>query len=59
LANSIVYYGEFFAGAVGAPDPAVELACFRYFLARLALMSLDDTVMKRFVRINTELRRYG
>ena len=38
LAVSIVSYGELFEGAVGAPDPAAELARFRRFLARLALL---------------------
>jgi len=59
LAVSIVSYGELFEGAVGAPDPAAELARFRRFLARLALLSLDDAVMERFAYIRAELRRRG
>ena len=59
LAVSIVSYGELFEGAIGAPDPAVELARFRRFLGRLALMPLDDTIMERFARIRADLRRRG
>lgn len=59
LAVSIVSYGELFEGAVGAPDPATELARFRRFLARLALLPLDDAVMERFAFIRAELRRRG
>src|SRR5215212_4130136 len=59
LAVSIISYGELFEGALGAPDPAAELARFRRFLARLALLELDDAVMERFARLRTELRRRG
>ena len=59
LAVSIVSYGELFEGAIGAPDPATELARFRRFLARLALLPLDDAIMERFARIRAELRRRG
>lgn len=59
LAVSIVSYGELFEGAVGAPDPAAELARFRRFLARLALLPLDDAVMERFAYIRADLRRRG
>ncbi len=59
LAVSIVSYGELFEGAVGAPDPAAELARFRRFLARLALLPLDDAVMERFAFIRADLRRRG
>jgi tRNA(fMet)-specific endonuclease VapC len=59
LAVSIISYGELFEGALGAPDPATELARFRRFLARLALLSLDDRTMERFSRLRAELRRRG
>ena len=59
LAVSIISYGELFEGAISAPDPATELARFRRFLARLALLALDDAVMERFARLRTELRRRG
>ena len=59
LAVSIVSYGELFEGAIGAPDPAAELARFRRFLGRLALLPLDDAVMERFAYIRAELRRRG
>ena len=59
LAVSIISYGELFAGAVGAPNPAAELARFRRFLARLALLRLDDAVMERFAYLRAELRRRG
>jgi tRNA(fMet)-specific endonuclease VapC len=59
LAVSIISYGELFEGAIGAPDPAAELARFRRFLARLAVLPLDDAVMERFARIRAELRRRG
>lgn len=59
LAVSIISYGELFEGAVGAPNPAAELARFRRFLARLALLPLDDAVMERFAYLRAELRRRG
>lgn len=59
LAVSIVSYGELFEGAVGAPDPAAELARFRRFLDGLALLELDDAVMERFAFIRADLRRRG
>lgn len=59
LAVSIVSYGELFEGAAGTPDPVAELARFRRFLARLALLSRDDAVMERFAYIRAELRRRG
>src|SRR5262245_16532124 len=59
LAVSIISYGELFEGALGAPDPATELARFRRFLARLALLELDDAIMERFARIRADLRRRG
>jgi len=59
LAVSIVSYGEHFEGAIGAPDPAAELARFRRFLARLAVLPLDDAVTERFAGIRAELRRRG
>ncbi len=59
LAVSIVSYGELFEGAIGAPDPATELARFRRFLDRLALLPLDDPIMERFAGIRAELRRRG
>jgi predicted nucleic acid-binding protein len=59
LAVSIISYGELFEGAIGAPDPAAEPARFRRFLARLAVLPLDDAVMERFARIRAELRRRG
>ncbi len=59
LAVSIISYGELFEGVIGAPDPATELAHFRRFLARLALLELDDAIMERFARIRAELRRRG
>ena len=52
LAVSIVSYGELFEGAVGAPDPAAELARFRRFLARLALLiaatAMGDQPLARY-----------
>ncbi|MGH2616756.1 MAG: type II toxin-antitoxin system VapC family toxin, partial [Thermomicrobiales bacterium] len=48
-----------FEGAVGAPDPAAELARFRRFHARLALLPLDDPTMERFASIRAALRRRG
>jgi predicted nucleic acid-binding protein len=57
LAVSIISYGELFAGALSAPDPATELARFRTFLARLTLVSLDDAIMEIFARTRGELRR--
>ena len=59
LAVSIISYGEIFEGAIGAPDPATELARFRRFLARVALLPLDDAIMERFARTRAELRRRG
>jgi predicted nucleic acid-binding protein len=59
LAVSIISCGELFEGALGAPDPATELARFRRFLARLAVLPLDDATMERFARIRAELRRRG
>ncbi|HEY1335864.1 MAG TPA: type II toxin-antitoxin system VapC family toxin, partial [Bryobacteraceae bacterium] len=59
LAVSIISHGELFEGALGASDPAAELARFRRFLARLAVLSLDDPIMERFARIRAELRRRG
>jgi predicted nucleic acid-binding protein len=59
LAVSIVSYGELFEGALGAPDPATELARFRRFLARLALLPLNDSIMERFARLRAELCRPG
>ena len=59
LAVSIVSYGELFEGAVGAADPATELIRFRRFLARLALLPLDDAVMERFAFIRADLRGRG
>lgn len=59
LAVSIVSYGELFEGAVGAPDPATELARFRRFLARLALLPLDDPTIERFAYLRVDLRRRG
>ena len=59
LAVSIISYGELFEGALGAPDPAPELARFRRFLGRLAVLPLDEPTMERFARIRAELRRRG
>lgn len=59
LAVSIISYGELFEGAIGASDPAAELARFRRFLARLPLLSLDDDIMEVFARIRADLRREG
>jgi len=59
LAVSIISYGELFEGAIGAPDPTVELARFRRFLARLILLPLDDAIMERFARIRADLRHQG
>jgi predicted nucleic acid-binding protein len=59
LAVSIISYGELFEGAIGSPDPTTELARFRRFLARLALLGLDDAIMEHFARIRAELRRRG
>ena len=59
LAVSIISYGELFEGAIGAPDPATELARFRRFLARLTVLPLDDATMERFARIRAALRRRG
>jgi predicted nucleic acid-binding protein len=59
LAVSIISYGELFEGALGAPDPATELARFRRFLARLTLLGLDDATMERFARLRAGLRRRG
>jgi tRNA(fMet)-specific endonuclease VapC len=59
LAVSIISYGELFEGALGAPDPQRELARFRRFLDRLALLPLDDAVMERFARIRADLRHRG
>lgn len=59
LAVSIVSYGELFEGAIGTPDPVTELARFRRFLDRLALLPLDDAIMERFARIRADLRRRG
>jgi predicted nucleic acid-binding protein len=51
LAVSIISHGELFEGALGAPDPAAELARFRRFLARLAMLPLDEATMESFARI--------
>lgn len=59
LAVSIISYGELFEGAISAPNPATELSHFRRFLARLALLELDDPIMERFARIRADLRRQG
>ena len=59
LAVSIISYGEIFEGAIGAPDPASELARFRRFLARLALLPPDDAIMEHFAHTRAELRRRG
>ena len=59
LAVSIISYGELLEGALGAPDPEAELARFRRFLARLAVLPLDEATMERFARIRAELRRRG
>jgi len=59
LAVSIISYVELFEGAISAPDPAVELARFRRFLARLTLMPIDDAIMERFARNRADLRRQG
>lgn len=59
LAVSIISYGELFEGALGAADPIGELARFRRFLARFALMPLDDAVMERFALIRADLRQRG
>lgn len=59
LAVSIVTYGELFEGALGAPGPTTELARFRRFLARLALLGLDDATIERFARLRADLRRRG
>lgn len=59
LAVSIISYGELFEGAIGAPDPQAELARFRRFLARLALLPLDDAIMELFARVRAGLRQRG
>jgi tRNA(fMet)-specific endonuclease VapC len=59
LAVSIISYGELFEGALGPPDPAAELAHVRRFLARLAVLALDEATMERFARIRGGLRRRG
>lgn len=59
VAVSVVSYGELFEGAIGASDPAAELARFRRFLDRLVLLPLDDPIRERFARIRAELRRRG
>jgi predicted nucleic acid-binding protein len=59
LAVSIISSGELFEGAISAPDQASKLARFRRFLARLALLPLDDATMERFARLRADLRRRG
>ncbi len=59
LAVSIISHGELFEGALGSPDPQTELARFRRFLSRFALLPLDDTIMERFAHNRADLRRRG
>ena len=59
LAVSIISDGGLFEGALGAPDPTVEMARFRRFLERLTLLPLDDATMEVFARIRADLRRQG
>lgn len=59
LGVSIVSYGEFFAGAVGAADPRERLAHYRAFLDRFTTISLSDPVMERFARTRRDLRAAG
>lgn len=59
LAISIISYGEVLEGAVGAPDPTLEIARFHRFFARFAMVPLDATVMEQFAFLRADLRRRG
>jgi tRNA(fMet)-specific endonuclease VapC len=59
LAISIISYGEVLEGAVGGPDPATETARFRRFLARFAVVPLDEVTMDQFAVLRADLRRRG
>jgi tRNA(fMet)-specific endonuclease VapC len=58
-AISLITFGEVYEGVYRSVDPVSHEASFQRFLIDVAVLPLDQEIMKRFARIRGDLRRRG
>lgn len=58
-AISLITVGEIYDGVYGSTDPRASEAGFLLFLEEVAVLPLDQPIVKRFAQIRRELRSKG